>query len=245
MRLSSHSLGRAAVEAALRLLRPAFTAALLFTLPVLGAQPYHLELEASPGAVFPYLGRFGDVELHVYEGGVRAEALWLNSFSRNGAADVTVVNPLARMYIEVPIADITSILRKLGGSETQVEQKAIPAGQTVTIGKVGKYDAVRNRLSYGPGAWIDVWTTEVVPENPQLKLIVNAMLQGLAPGTARAAAKFTGTPILVELNFRRYKKVQLLKLKKLTMAADDEKDALTLGSMYMRATVLEKLFEKK
>ena len=40
-------------------------------------------LEASPAAAFPYLGKFGNVELHVYAGGVRAEALWLNSFSRN------------------------------------------------------------------------------------------------------------------------------------------------------------------
>ena len=48
----------------------------------------------------------------------------------------------------------------------------------------------------------------------------------------------------MELNFRRFKKVQLLKLKKLTMSADDEKDALTLGPMYVRAAVLEKVFEK-
>ncbi len=226
-------------------LRAAFTAALFITLPLFAAQPYHLELEASPGAVFPYLGRFGDVELHVYEGGVRAEALWLNSFSRNGEPHVTVVNPLARMYVELPIADITSTLRRLGGSDAEIEQKAVPSGVLMAKGKVGTHDAMRHRLPYGPEAWIDVWTTHEIPENPQLRRIVNAMLEGISPGTARYAAKFQGTPILVELNFRRFKKVRLLKLKKLTMAADDEKDALTLGSMYMRATVLEKLFEKK
>ena len=228
-----------------RTIRAALAAALLFSAASLFAQPYHLELEASPAAVFPYLGRFGDVQIHVYAGGVRAEALWLNGFSRNGASDVTVINPLGRMYVEVPIADIAPTLRKLGGKDASVEHGAAPLGVTVTKGKVGRFDATRHRLSYGPEAWIDVWTTRVVPENPQLRRIVQAMISGISPGTARSTAKITGTPILVELNFRRFKKVQLLKLKKLTMAADDEKEALTLGSMYMRATVLEKLFEKK
>src|SRR5690349_12901338 len=68
-------------------------------------QPYHLELEATPESVFPYLGRFGNVDLHVYDGGVRAEALWLHAFSRNDAESVTVVNPLARMYFDVKVAE--------------------------------------------------------------------------------------------------------------------------------------------
>ena len=46
------------------LLRAAFTAALIVsTFPLFAAQPYHLELEAAPAAVFPYLGKFGTVEL--------------------------------------------------------------------------------------------------------------------------------------------------------------------------------------
>lgn len=224
--------------------RAALTAALFLSASAFAAKPYHLELEASPGAVFPYLGRFGNVELHVYEGGVRAEALWLNAFSRNGATDVTVVNPLGRMYVEVPIADIAPALRKLGGSDAKIEQTAAPASLRISKGTVGKYDAQRHRISYGPEAWIDVWTTQVVPENPQLRRIVNAILEGISPGTARVA-KFSGTPIMVEVNFRRFKKVQLVKLRKLTMAAGDEQDALTLGAMYLRATVLEKLLEKK
>jgi hypothetical protein len=226
-------------------IRAALVAALFLSVSAFAATPYHLELEASPGAVFPYLGRFGDVELHVYEGGVRAEALWLNGFSRNRAADVTVVNPLGRMYVEVPIADIAPTLRKLAGTAAGVERAAVPSSVSVTRGKVGKYEATRHRFTYGPEAYIDVWTTTVVPENPQLRRIGNAMLEGISPGTARLASKLTGNPILIELNFRRFKKVNLLKLKKLTMAAEDERDALTLGSMYMRATVLEKLFEKK
>jgi hypothetical protein len=225
-------------------LRAALTAALFISGGAFAATPYHLELEASPGAVFPYLGRFGDVELHVYQGGVRAEALWLNAFSRNGAKDVTVVNPLGRMYVEVPVSDIAPILRDLGGSGDAIERRAVPASVTATPGKVGKYAATRHRLMYG-NAWVDVWTTQAVPENAQLRRIVSALLDGISPGTTPHFAKIRGTPILVELNFRRFKNVRLLKLKKLTMTADDEEDALTRGGMYIRATVLEKLFEKK
>ena len=65
-------------------------------LPALASTPYHLELEANPAAPFPWLGKFGSIELHVYRGGVRAEALWLNGMSRNGAPSVTVANPLGR-----------------------------------------------------------------------------------------------------------------------------------------------------
>src|SRR5688572_18053012 len=146
-------------------LRAAFMAALFISASAFAAKPYHLELEASPGAVFPYLGRFGDVELHVYQGGVRAEALWLDGFSRNGAADVTVVNPLGRMYVGVPIADIAPTLRKLAGNSAGVERAAVPASVSVSQGKVGKHDATRHRFTYGPEAYIDVWTTNVVPEN--------------------------------------------------------------------------------
>ncbi|HYR27390.1 MAG TPA: hypothetical protein VEU30_02935, partial [Thermoanaerobaculia bacterium] len=72
--------------------------------------------------------------------------------------------------------------------------------------------------------------------------IVNQLLEGISPGTASVASKLSGTPVYVELNFRRFKKVPLVKLKKVTMSADDEKDALTLGSLYVRASVLEKIF---
>lgn len=218
--------------------RAAFTAALFLSLPLFAAQPYHLELEASPAAVFPYLGKFGDVELHVYAGGVRVEALWLNGFSRNGAADVTVMNPLGRMYVDVPIREIAPKLSRLAGD---VERAAEPTLGPAMKGKVGGLDATRHRLIYG-AAWIDVWTTSAIPENAQLRRIVHGFLEGISPGTARVASKLGGTPIYVELNFRRFKNVPLLKLKKLVFSADDEEDALEVGPMYVRASVLEKLF---
>jgi hypothetical protein len=216
----------------------------VLTASVASAQPYHLELEASPEAVFPYLGRFGNVELHVYQGGVRAEALWLNAFSRNDAKAVTVTNPLGRMYVDVNVDEIAAILTKLAGAAGAIERNAAPVLSTPVEGKVKGIAAKRYRLVYGD-AWIDVWTTDTIPENAQMKRIVNQVVSGLSPRTGAVAAEISGTPIYVELNFRRFKKVTLVRLKKLTHTADDEKDALTRGALYVRATVLEKLFSAK
>jgi len=72
---------------------------------------------------------------------------------------------------------------------------------------------------------------------------VNEAVGGVAPGTASIASKLPGTPIYVELNFRRFQKVPFVKFKKLTFASDNETDALTLGKGYIRASILEKLFE--
>ena len=208
-------------------------------------QKYHLELEATPEAVFPYLGRFGNVELHVYAGGVRAEALWLDAFSRNAAEAVTVVNPLARMYVDVNVAEIAAILKRLAGAAGKVERNAAPELAKPLAGKVKGIAATRHRLVYGPDAWIDVWTTDVIPENAQMKRIVNQIVSGISPRTGEVAKEISGTPIYVEMNFRRFKKVTLVRMKKLTYAADDEADALTRGALYVRASVLEKLFGTK
>lgn len=205
------------------------------------AQPYHLELEATPDAVFPWLSRFGKVDLHVYAGGVRGEALWLHGFSRNGDKAVTVANPLARMYVDVQTSEIAPILTKLAGSSAGIERKVKPVlGQSMK-GQVKGIDATRHRIVYG-SAYIDVWTTEVIPPNAQLRMLVNNVVSGISPGSAAIASKLPGTPIYVELNFRRFKKVVLVRMKKLTFAAEDEEDALTLGSLYVRAGILEKLF---
>ena len=207
-------------------------------------RPYHLELEATPEAAFPWLGRFGNVDLHVYPAGVRAEALWLHGFSRSGTSAVTVVNPLARMYLDMPIADVPVMLGRLAGDKRGDEAGARPKPGPTMKGSVKGVAATRHRLMYGKSAWIDVWTTEVIPPNPQMRLLVKQIVRGVAPGTAEAAAKLPGTPIYVELNFRRFKKVPLVRLKKLTFDDEGHEDALTLGRFYVRAGMLEKLLTK-
>jgi hypothetical protein len=228
------------------MIRLVLAALLLTALPLAAApRPYHLELEATPQAVFPYLGRFGTVDLHVYPAGVRGEALWLHGFSRNGAPAVTVVNPLARMYVDVESAEIPSILTNLSGGKATVERRSRPRLGPTMKGTVKGIAATRHRLLYGKTAWIDVWTTDVIPPNQQLRTLVNRVLGGVAPGTAAVASQLPGTPVYVEVNFRRFKKVAIVKLKKLTFAAEGEEEALTLGRMYVHAGVLEKLWESK
>ena len=215
---------------------------LLFSLSLPATASYHLELEATPEAVFPYLGRFGNVELHVYAGGVRAEALWLNAFSRNDAQAVTVTNPLGRMYVDVDVDEIAPILTRLAGAAGAAERNAEPTLGSRLKGEVKGVPATRHRFVYGPEAWIDVWTTDVIPTNRQMQRIVTQVVKGISPSTGALADEIPGTPIYVEMNFRRFKKVTLVRLKKLTHTADDEEDALTRGSLYIRAKVLEKLF---
>ena len=219
----------------------------LAPLSAFAAPRYHLELEANPAAAFPYLSRFGSsIEVHVYPSGVRAEALWLNSFSKNGARAVTVANPLGRMYVDVPVAEIGIVLRRLAGADAGVKSGAPPARGPVLRGKVRGIDATRHRLVYGPEAWIDIWTTNAIPENAQFRRITEQLVAGISPGTAKAARTIPGTPLYVELNFRRFKKVPILKVKQLTfdVTAEDEEDALELGPVYVRAPLLERLFQK-
>lgn len=216
----------------------------VLALPSLAAPPaYHLELEANPAAPFPWAGRFGTIELHVYRGGVRAEALWLNGMSRNGASSVTVANPLGRMYFEVPVRDIAGIVTKLSGSKAGVERGARPTLTSTSKGEVKGIAATRYRLSYGTNAWIDLWTTTAIPENPQLRAVAHELVRGVSPGTADVARKIPGVPVYIELNFRRFQKVTLLKVNKLTFDAEGEEEALTLGRMWIRAQALEKLWD--
>lgn len=205
-------------------------------------RPYRLQLEAQPAAVFPYLAKFGRIEIDVYPSGVRADTIWLNGFSRNGADTITIENPLARMYTEVPLSQISSLLRKLG-TIGSIEQEAAPVKVVATRGKVGGIAATRYRLMYGPTAWIDLWTTNTIPENPQLRRIVNDLVSGISPGTGKLAQTIPGTPIFVELNFRRFKKIALVRFKNFSYEAADEKDALTVGSFYIRAPLLDSLWK--
>lgn len=203
---------------------------------------YHLELEAYPAAPFPYLAKFGTVGLHVYAGGVRADTFWLDGFSRNGSESITVLNPLARMYTDVPVSQIASVVGRLGGAG-EVERGAIATLGPKLSGSVAGIPATRHRIIYGPAAWIDVWTTAVVPENPQLRSIVNQLLGAISPGTLQVWRSVPGTPVYVELNFRRFRGVKLLALKKVTRTADDEGKALGVGSFYVKAPLLDALWK--
>lgn len=205
------------------------------------ASAYHLELEAYPAAVFPYFQKFGAVDLHIYPGGVRADTMWLDAFSRNGAPSVTVINPLARMYGNIPIAELASMISKLG-DDNEVERSAVATLGPTMNGKVGKLVATRYRLFFGE-AYIDYWTTKAIPENPQLRRIVTELVAGVSPGTAAVTKKIPGTPVYVELNFRRFKKVVMMRMKRLTPSREDEAEALAVGSWYMKAPFVDAIWK--
>ena len=218
-------------------------AAALVAAASFSATPYHLEMEANPAAPFPYLGRFGTVKLDVFGGGVRAETIWLNGFSRNGTPAITVENPYGRMYTDVPIVNIASILGKLAGGGDRVERTATGTLAAPVGGKVHGIDATRYRIVYGPAAWIDIWTTRAIPENPQFRAIVNELLRGISPGTYAVARSIPGMPLYVELNFRRFHKVALLRTKNLAFTSAGEADALKVGTLYFKAPLLDSIWK--
>jgi hypothetical protein len=204
---------------------------------------YHLELEANPAPPFPFLARFGTITLHVYPRGVRANTFWLNGFSRNGSKTVTVMNPVARMYTEVPIVEFPAVMARLTGAKGGQVEGESPVLSAPMAGRVRGFAASRYRLVYGPSAWIDIWTTKIVPENPQLKRIVYEFVSNVAPATADLMRTIPGNPLYVELNFSHYQNLPLLRLKSLTMDNRGEAAALEVGALYFKAPLIDAIWK--
>jgi len=238
-------------EFEISLRKAAFVAAFFvsaFGLPVAGSQlpgnRYHLVLEANPAVPFPFLGRFGTIELHVYPQGVRGETVWLNGFIRNDASDITVENPLGRMYTEVPVTSVGSIVRKIATSLPKtLEFTAAPPVTGPVAGTVHGIAAKRYRIIYGEEAWIDVWTTDALGDAPQLRAIMMQLVSGISPLTAKSAATIPGVPLYVELNFSHFHKLPLVKVKTLTFDPAGEESALKVGRVYMHAPLLDSLWK--
>jgi len=211
--------------------------------PVTG-HSFHLVLEANPAAPFPFLGRFGAVELHVYPKGVRAETIWLNGFARNDGTNLVVINPLARTYTEVPVARVRSLVAGLATAlpDTLAFTSPPPVAGPVA-GTVHGIEARRYRIVYGPQAWIDVWTTDALGDAPQLRALAQQVVGGISPLTAKSASTIPGVPIYVELNFSHFHKLPILKVKTLTFDSDGEDDALKVGWLYNNAPLPDSLWK--
>lgn len=219
----------------------ALAAALLFFCLIQPAhsapRPYHLELDANLGAVFPTFGRFGNIKIHVYPAGVRADSSLLNAFSRNGARTVTVLKPMVRMYTDVAFTEMTTMIA--AGTD---EFEDVPRIVGPTVGKVGSLVAMRYRLQYNKTEWIDVWTTRDVPASAQFRAIIDAAIRGLSERSADVVRKIPGTPVYIELNFRGYDKVALLKLRRLTWNNVGETAALKIGNYYFKVLILDTIW---
>lgn len=207
------------------------------------AASYRLDLEVSPMAAFPFLKRFGKVDVSVFPGGVYADSSVVDAISRTGSPNVTVANPIARLYSEVPVRDVRQILVKMGGGKDEVFPglPEFPLHKDVVIGKVRGIEAKRYRIMLGPKSWIDVWTTTVVPRNRQMELITAQMVSAMSRSAAKVMQKIPGTPIYVELNTSKHPKVVLMRMTSLQRSAQGEAEALSLGSFYARASLIEKL----
>jgi hypothetical protein len=206
---------------------------------------YRLDLVARPTAPFPFLKRFGAINLSLYPGGVRGESLFLSGFSRSGSPIVTVENAIGRMYGELPIGQVGSILRKMSGSSDPVmpELYAFPIDPAVISGKVNGIQARRFRVLLGPEAWIDVWTTSEIPENRQFRIVAEQALGAISPSTIDVARKIPGTPVYIEMHTRRFRKLAILEPVRLTTAAaTEEKSKLSVRSFMVGVPVL-RLFE--
>jgi len=229
--------------------RAALAAALLvLTLSISAAgtgrrSTYHLELQSSPASVVPLLSQFGTIELHVYSGGVRAESMWLDSFSRNGSPTITLLNPVARMYTDVPIDEFPAVIARIIGIRRNADDDA-PQLLAPISGKVNGVAAQRYRLKYDAAEWMDVWTASGVPANPQLRRITDAFVRYFAPATAAPLARIPGNPIYVELNTREHPKFPLLQLQSLQFNDDGEAKALRVGSWYFRAPLIDAIFQR-
>lgn len=205
-------------------------------------KPFHLTLEANPAAPFPFLSKFGKTTLDVYPSGVRAETLWLNAFTRNDTPAVTVENPLARMYTEVPVAQIASVVAKLapyGNDDFGRNAKLTPPAP----GRLGDLDATRYRIVYGPDAWIDVWTTTALPESPALRAVATEFTRGISPATAALLRDIPGMPLQVVINFSHHPVVPILTFKSLTTNVADEASDLKVGRLYGKAPLLDALWK--
>jgi hypothetical protein len=84
--------------------------------------------------------------------------------------------------------------------------------------------------------------TDSIPENPQFREIVTEFVRGISPATAAAMINIRGMPLYVELNFRSFKKLPLVRLKSITWNADGQDDALETGTLYFKAPILDSIW---
>lgn len=209
------------------------------------AAPYTLELEVNPTATFPALSKFGTIDVTLYPGGVRAESLILHAFSKTGSPEMTVLAPLSRLYTEVPIGQARNIFLNLTNSDDEIMPGLgeFPIDSKVLVGKVRDIPARRYRVLLGDNSWIDVWSTTVIPENPQFKRLQMELVSAISRPAAMLVRKIPGTSIYIELNTQHYKKVPILRLKSLVRSTDGQTEAFQRGRFYVRAPMVDMLWK--
>lgn len=209
------------------------------------APGYRLDLKVSPTAPFPFLKRFGDIDVSVFPKGVRAESSVVDAISRTGSSSVTVTHPVARLYADVPVQDVRGVLVRLGGGKGELFPglQEFPIEPNAVAGKVRGVNATRYRIVLGKNSWIDVWTTTTIPKNRQFDLLANQLVSAFSKSAAKTMSRIPGVPVFVEVNTSRFKKLVVLRMTQIQRSAQGESEALTVGSFYARAPLVQKLLE--
>lgn len=225
-------------------------AAALLTLalaaPASSAAPkdYRLDLVANPTAPFPFLKKFGSIDISLYPGGVAAKSLFLRGFSRNGEPTVTIVNPLGRMYASLPLSKLRDTFVSLSGRKGEI----MPGLGDFPITKIGNgrvksLPATRYRVQLGPESSMDVWTTAAIPKHAQFEALYLQAVDAVSHAAVRTIRKIPGTPVYIEMNTLNHRKLALLTVKEMKPSSEGADDALTVGSFYVKAPILEKLLD--
>lgn len=200
--------------------------------------PYHLKLVVNPAAPFPFLGKFGEVELDVFAGGVRGSATLVRGFSTVGSGVVNVELPLSRIASQVKVSDIRPILAKLAGTSSTISVAPLHILPKVLKGTVKGIPATRYTIVLGgPANTMDIWTTDRIPRNAQLVRLEEQFISAISPSAAATLKRLPGTPIYIELNTVNHKKLPLMKMESYSTSAADEQDALTAGSFFVDVPV--------
>ncbi|MGH9456704.1 MAG: hypothetical protein ACRD2J_03580 [Thermoanaerobaculia bacterium] len=213
-------------------------------LPAGASAGYRLDLELNPAAPFPFLERFGSIDISVFSDGVSGKALVLRGFSRNGSDEITVMHRLARVYLDIPIPRLQSILLALSGSDTEVMPGlgSLPVSKPVR-GRVGGLEALRYRIQLGPESSMDVWTTTAIEPNPHYLRLAREFAATISQSAGDLARQLQGMPVYIEMNTTHHRKVTLLRVKGFAKDAEGASDELRVGSVYVQAPGTELIFD--
>ncbi len=205
---------------------------------------YRLEMELDLMAPFPFLDRFGAVELIVYPQGIRAEGLATTAVTLTGSSTVRIANPVLRLYADVPVSELGKILLSQSGVSTN---ELLPGLENVALTKIGTgtvkdIPATRYRLSVGSKISIDLWTTADIPRNEHLNAIGLEVLRAISSAAAEAVTQLPGTLLYAEINSPNFQKVRLLRLRALTRSSAGFEEELAPGSFYAEAPLVDRLW---
>ncbi len=206
---------------------------------------YRLEMELNLMAPFPFLDRFGAVQLIVYPQGVRAEGLAATAVTLTGSSTVRVENPLLRLYADVPVSELGNILLRQSGASTD---ELLPGLQSVALTRTGEgtvkdIPATRYRLSVEEGVSIDLWTTSAIPRNEHLNAMGLVVLGAISKSAAEAVTRLPGTVLYAEVNSPNHEKLCLLRLRTLTRSSAGFEEELTSGSFFAEAPLVDRLWK--